>query len=162
MADVIKTIGEDFQFHGSSPRFLIDDRFYKRIGLDNFGTNQLLLDQLNKANLSFLDCRVSMQACLNTDGSLCEDIENLCTNAWKIHLDICNNSNYNKLDLFLSCMNEICHTIPAEFDCTKSAIKNFVEDFPRFVDTNEDPEFASFKRWWGRGQQYISLMRNPQ
>lgn len=161
MVDVIETLGQDFQFQGSSPRFLMDDRFYKHIGLNNYGNNQLLLEQFAKINLSFLDCSVSMSDCNGLDASLCRDIEILCADAWDIHLDICNKSNYQELDRFLQCMNNIRNLLPPGFESTGYAIDDFRENFPRFLDSSDNSVFTSFMSWWGRGQQYISMTRNP-
>lgn len=161
MKDVIGTIGCDFQFHGSSPRFLIDDRFYKHVTNSDFGINEILLNQFEKINVSFIDHKLPLSSVSNLDMEICKDIELLSKYAWDIHLNICSNQSYETLDDFLSIMNKIEKLLPDGFEITKESINDFCLKFPKFLENLDTSIFSSFNSWWGRGQQYISLIRNP-
>lgn len=161
LSDVISTLGEDFQFHGSSPRFLIDDRFYKHVSNSRFGVNEIFLKQYDYMNIPFIDYRVPMNNVFDLDLGICRDIEDLCKHAWDVHLNICGDLSYESLEEFLSIIKEVEDLLPESFNITKNSIKNFRTSFPIFIENQKSVNFSNFNSWWGRAQQYISLIRNP-
>jgi 2-polyprenyl-3-methyl-5-hydroxy-6-metoxy-1,4-benzoquinol methylase len=58
MTDCLSALGSSFDFLGSSPSFLVDDRFYKSINRNTQTSNDLLKLQFPKISLALIDSRV--------------------------------------------------------------------------------------------------------
>ena len=157
MLDTSNTLGSAFDFYGSSPRFLIDDRFYKKIGRSASTSNDLLNQQFGRLTLALLDYRISFLdiICINQS----KDIENLCTELFNLHIEIIDTNCYNKLDDFIYCMKLIRKILTEVSVTTALSIDDFIINFPKIVDTNIFTDLVEFSKWWGRGQQYTSFTR---
>jgi 2-polyprenyl-3-methyl-5-hydroxy-6-metoxy-1,4-benzoquinol methylase len=159
LLDSINTLGNEFDFYGSSPQFLIDDRFYKKIGPDDLSSSTLAKQQFPAIYLALIDYRVKILKALEHRTSL--ELEPACKAAYDLHTIICADSSYDKLDQFLACLREINGMIPCQFEATINSIQEFIELFPRFLENQEvRADFQSFSSWWGRGQQYVSFIRS--
>jgi len=155
--DCIKVLGDSFDFYSSSPKFLIDDRFYKKIDSRASKTNLLVKQQFSQCSLAFLDYRVPLVEVLTSKGSV--EMEFLCKTLFDIHVKILESNNYESLDLFLENLKNLCRSLPLPFADTTRSIDEFVGNFPKFVDGAKDASFEEFAKWWGRGQQYVSFVR---
>ena len=161
LSDVITSLDKAFEFHGSSPRFCIDDRFYKKVTDSRYGINSLVLDQMPYIEVSLLDYRVPLTSVIGLDSGICREIDEYCREAWKIQLKTIADSSYAHLDDYLSTLKSISLLLPLGFQSTKDSIDDFIRVFPHYIDKSRSHSFSSFQSWWGRGQQYISLIRRP-
>lgn len=157
MLDSVSTLSERFEFFGSSPKFLVDGRFYKKIGRSAKGSNDLLAEQYPSLGYALLDYRIDVIQSLKEPVSL--ELEHLCAHLYYLQTQIATSGCYATLAEFIDGLREVGSKLPPVFKATSASIDEFVEVFPRAVETNATPEFKEFGKWWGRGQQYISLFR---
>lgn len=157
LKDSIETINEEFQFYNSSPKFLTDDRWYKKVIPGSVDSNTLALLQYHRLCSTLIDHRYSINEMIID--VFPEEIEFLSIRACEIHNEIINQNNFNLLFDFLSVLQEIEVKLPDSFKLTKASIKDYRSDFKRFLDDPFGEYFQKFKKWWGRGQQYASFLR---
>jgi SAM-dependent methyltransferase len=157
MIDSSRSLGPSFDFNGSSPKFLIDDRFYKKIDRSAHTSNDLLIQQFSNLSLALLDYRVSLLDILRSTKST--DLEELCVELFEISVDIIEDNSYRKLDAFLALLKEVDEALPDVSRPTSLAIKEFIRKFPEVIERNATTDFPNFSHWWGRGQQYASFTR---
>ena len=159
MTDSIAALEKDFEYYSSSPRFLIDDRWYKKVNESSVTVNDLLNQQYAALNTFLLDTRVSLKDILQIkDSAKLSIIELLCKSACVIHDKIVQENSFNRLEDFITALRELSATLPEEFDVTKISISDFISGIRKFAMGDENADFDSFKKWWGRGQQYISFI----
>jgi SAM-dependent methyltransferase len=157
LLDSISTIGGEFVFYGSSPKFLIDDRFYKKIDRSAKSTNELAYEQFSALSLAMLDYRVPILKTI--DFSQSKLLDDLSASLEKIVEEILESNSYDRLDDFLFHLKLLREILPEESQQTIISITDFIENFPRLIETNIQPQFDEFSKWWGRGQQYVSFIR---
>ena len=157
LLDAASATSDRFEFFGSSPKFLIDDRFYKKIGRSAKGSNELLAEQYSSLGYALLDYRVnviqSMKEPINTE------LEDLCANLYALQTEIVGSGSYSSLPDFMGGLRELRSWLPGASESTMASIDEFVDVFPRAVKRNEVPQFEEFAKWWGRSQQYASFLR---
>lgn len=157
MLESVSVLKENFDFYGSSPRFLIDDRFYKKIGRLAKGPNDLLAEQYPMLGYALLDYRVDAVQSLKEPINF--ELEDSCTDLFGLQTEIVKSGSYSSLPDFIDGLRGLSSRIPMVFGDTVDSINEFIEVFPRAVGKNTLPQFSEFAKWWGRGQQYISLHR---
>ena len=86
-------------------------------------------------------------------------IEELCVVLFDIQTDIIETNSYDRLDDFMNCLQRVRDLLPEASHCTAVAINDFIENFPKSVETNTISELSEFSRWWGRGQMYGGFTR---
>ena len=146
--DAINTIGGLFDVYGSSPRFLTDWRWYKEVE----GYNDKALHNYYRSNLNLLDYRSTFEQHSIEFG---KRLENLGSRAWRYMCEIERGEKHSWGPLF-SLMKAICSHIAEKAPETVLAIQEAVK---LLQGDNRDKELKHFPQWWGRGQQYISLIR---
>jgi len=157
LLDACKCLESEFDFYGSSPRFLIDDRFYKTINKSALSSNELVALQFPDLTLALLDYRVGLIDILKSRHA--SQLESLCMEAFSTHLEIVNTNSYSKLDEFMDVLKDIIRILPKVSDSTSIALNDFIYNFPKFLQNNKEVDFPEFSQWWGRGQQYVSFIR---
>jgi len=157
MVDSSRALGPNFDFNGSSPKFLVDDRFYKKIDRSAQTSNDLLAQQFSDLSLALLDYRVSFLDILKSVKSA--DFEEICLELCKIQLDIVKDNSYQKLEEFLALLKKVKEALPDVSAKTSLAIGEFIRKFPEVIEKNTMTDFPNFSQWWGRGQQYASFTR---
>lgn len=157
MADSSQSLGPRFDFHGSSPKFLIDDRYYKKVDRLAKTSNDLLIQQFSNLSLALLDYRVSLLDILKS--VKLADIEEMCVELFDIQIEIVNENSYRKLDEFLALLKKVEEALPYVSQPTSIAINEFIRKFPEVIQKNKMTDFPNFSQWWGRGQQYASFTR---
>ena len=157
LLDAASATSNGFEFFGSSPKFLIDDRFYKKIGRSAKGSNELLAQQYPSLSYALLDYRVSVIQSMKEPIKI--ELEDLCANLYAISAEIVGSSSYSSLPDFIDGLRELRSWLPMASESTMASINEFVEVFPRAVRRNEVPQFEEFAKWWGRGQQYASFLK---
>lgn len=157
MIDSINSLGNDFDFYQSSPKFLIDDRFYKKIGISADSTSTLVKRQYSKISLGLIDYRINF---LDLSGFLqLNDLENLCMKLINIHNIIIESNSYDRLEDFMFYLSQVRDMISFTSQETADSITDFIENFPIVLEGNTYLKFKEFSKWWGRGQQYVSFIR---
>jgi len=157
--DTINLLNDDFIFYSSSPKFAQDDRFYKKVDPSNWGINDLAIDECKEYGTGMIDYRIPIKLARIVGAKQTKEIEKKCLEAWNMQLEIVNTLSYSKLSNFVEIALDIEASLPIEFNATKASIQEFCSEFALFVKGEADGKFEKFKNWWGRGQQYISMMR---
>jgi hypothetical protein len=91
--------------------------------------------------------------------SITKELETACEAALKVHHEIWHSNAVNEIPKFTYCLREIHNMIAGVLPRTAEAITDFLEGLKQFSDGNPDADFASFRTWFGRGQQYVSFTR---
>jgi hypothetical protein len=158
LPDTIQAIKQEFEFYQSSPSFVTDDRWYKKVTKSSADSNDLLMQQYSNMAACLIDYRLDLRSILKTHNDL-TDIERLSTLACEIHDVIINNESYDNLDEFFRIILEIKELLPFEFNLTRLAIDDFIISMKGFIENHKTVNFSEFRKWWGRGQQYASFIR---
>lgn len=154
-AEVLKN---DFDFYHSLPSFLIDDRWYKKVGRGSMSSSDMLKLQYPVLAAGLLDYRIPLTTSFSNQESI-GPIEMLSQRACDIHNSILDSRSYLALDEFFRVLREISANLPADYAPTIAALNDFEYSLMRFIDNSKVLEFHEFKKWWGRGQQYCSFIR---
>jgi len=150
--EVITCLNNQFDVYGSSPRFLTDWRWYKDIVGDDRRFNDLALKNYYRNNLNLLDYRFEFPEHSLAFG---EKLEDLCFQSWDLMCRI----EYGEESVwqdFFALMLELRIHIEKLAPITAEAIS---EASTMLQNGSPEIEINQFSHWWGRGQQYLSLIR---
>ena len=150
--EVVTCVNEQYDVFGSSPRFMIDWRWYKDIIGDNREFNELALVNYYQNNLNMLDYRFEFPIHTTAFG---KKLEELGSQSWDLMCRIEHGEELAWQD-FYTLMQELCSHIEELAPVTVTAIEEAVT---LLQNGHPDMELKQFPQWWGRGQQYISLIR---
>lgn len=153
-----ETLTDEFDFYRSSPSFVTDDRWYKKVTRGSRRSSDLLAEQYPVMAASLIDYRVALKAVMTVRQDL-GFVEELSRLACAVHENILESNSYGDLDEFFRIILELKRHFPADFSLTASAIDDFVVSLREFIDDPHKIAFHQFKNWWGRGQQYASFIR---
>ncbi|MBK9350980.1 MAG: hypothetical protein IPN05_12725 [Sulfuritalea sp.] len=150
--DVIETIGDQFDVYGSSPQFLTDWRWYKEITGASRAFNELALLNYYQNNLNLLDYRFQFPSHTEHFGRVLEGLGN---QSWEIMCRVERGDDDAWGDFYVL-MEDVCAHIQFLAPETTVAIREAVD-----LLKGKDPDIKlnHFPKWWGRGQQYLSLIR---
>lgn len=158
--DAADLISNTFNFYNSSPSFLIDDRWYKKVGSTDATRTDLLKNQYGILAISLLDYRVPISSIFKIeDQQSLTEIEFLCSQVCLLHNEILTNSSYHSIDKVIDTLQEISNTLPEAFAETKRSITDYKRVLTELAHSGNLLEFKEFKNFWGRGQQYVSFLR---
>ncbi len=155
--DTMYALCDEFVFHGSLPRFFNDGRWYKAFDQRSDNTNQSLVDQYYSIAPCLLDYRLEIQG-LQKYQSLGNRIEDIALTIYNQHSKILDDPDDYGVPDYLDQIKELYNYLPTEFDLVKQSISCYLECFPEYT-SGSNVAFNFFKSWWGRGQQYICLLR---
>jgi len=150
--EVIDCLDKQFEIHGFSPRLFTDWRWYKDLTGENRKFNNKALDNYYKTNLNLLDYRYEFPA-HSTDFGI--KLEELGSQSWDMMCKIEQGDESAWKDI-LEVFNQISTHIEKQAPETSTAI---LEAITLLKSGHIDMELKHFPQWWGRGQQYISLIR---
>tara|TARA_B100001057_G_scaffold481909_1_gene556503 strand:- start:1610 stop:2746 length:1137 start_codon:yes stop_codon:yes gene_type:complete len=148
----ILTLKADFDAFSSSPCFITDWRWYKEITGRNRKFNENFIDQYYKNNLNLLDYRSTIDPHHIDFG---KKLEKICNESYEISLQI----EMGKEDLwddFFECSSALGDHIKDQAPITYLSIR---EAITMLRNGDLGMELKYFPPWWGRGQQYLSLIR---
>jgi SAM-dependent methyltransferase len=154
----------DFDYLGSSPSFFVDWRWYKQFGDPMQNAREHAMAQWETAPPMLLDCRIPPFRTHTANLAYSSEIRRLATSfnheveiAWR------SNSYANEADL-RSTISELLAVLAQSqlLVGTRRALNEFARELPRLIDGDFTGEIPEFRSWWGRGQQYLSVMRDPR
>jgi len=151
--DVIACLEKRFDIYGSSPRFLQDWRWYKEIIGENRRFNDKAMESYYTSNLNLLDYRFEFSTHSLKFG---KKLENLAFQSWDMMLRIEQGDESVWKELFLL-LKELCAHVEKLAPETSVAIR---EAMTLLQSGHPDMELNHFPKWWGRGQQYLSLIKH--
>ncbi len=153
--EVIACLNGEFDVYGSSPRFLTDWRWYKEIVGDERKFSELALDNYYKNNLNLLDYRFNFPEHSRAYG---EKLEDFGSRSWDLMCEI-EHGNDLIWKEFFDLMDELCSHIEDQAPTTVLAIR---EAIALLQSETPNMDLLQFPQWWGRGQQYLSLIRKKR
>lgn len=138
-------------FHGSSPRFTEDYRWYKspEISVDNL--SKIAIQNYWEKCHNFLDFRTTIDAAKAEENKLLFD---LCRDVYfAVH--------ERKWDLISRKVVETrCEEIKNLISSTLSSTTDSLDSFLLYWFSGHSKDLKEFKPWWGRGTQYVSVVKS--
>ncbi len=151
--DVIEALSDDFDIYGTSPKFITDWRWYKDITGSKTRFNEIAEKSYYQTNLHLIDFNFNFQPHSINFG---KELEHLCDRSWEIMIKI-QNDETSQWQVFFELLDSIADLISSNAPQTAKAVKESSRWLQDGASLTVDLEF--FPQWWGRGQQYISLIR---
>jgi SAM-dependent methyltransferase len=152
--DVINTLDNDFQFYSSSPNFYLERRWYKDLFSSNKYSNKSIMSAYYKNNINLIDYRFDFDSASESFGY---ELEELCSRAWPLMCQIQDNDK-SKFQDFYELLTDISKLLKQYLPITSSAIDEACSWLRSGCSPDMNLKF--FPEWWGRGQQYISLIKH--
>ena len=153
--EVIQCLSSDFDVLGSSPKFITDWRWYKDVVGEDREFNQIATDSYYKNNLNLLDYRFEFPPHSVEFG---KRLEKECVKTWSLMKKIQKTEEgWNELWVVL----ENISVLIDEFAPQSAAA---IREASLWLQ-NEAPAhqiLQHFPSWWGRGQQYVSLIKKNE
>lgn len=150
----IDTLSDDFDAYGSSPSFTTDLRWYKTVHGGRRGFNERMIECYFRRLETMVDCRFSPPDHEEETG---RTLEGLCKDVWD--LMAATEATGKRLDapervagLLVPIADALRHRLPE----TAAALDEVSEVF---TGHRSEAELRLFPAFWGRGQQYLSLIR---
>jgi SAM-dependent methyltransferase len=151
--DVIGSIGHCFEAYNTSPKFLVDWRWYKEVIGTSRLFNEIALERYYQSNLNLLDYRFEFE-----DHSVAfgEKLEILGNEVWVLMCRIENGEKTAWTDVF-HVLAELASLVRPRAEITSDTILEAVE----LLNSGDRGRATRLvPSWWGRGQQYLTLIRN--
>ncbi|NEO82889.1 MAG: methyltransferase domain-containing protein [Spirulina sp. SIO3F2] len=150
--EIIEALSDSFDFYSSSPKFITDWRWYKEILGQDRGFNDNALACYYRNNLNLIDYRYVFDAHSTAFG---KDLEAICSDSWELMTQI-QQGNSSKWQAIFDLLAEIASVVEPVTPNTALAIREASEWLQDGVSVERELQY--FPRWWGRGQQYVSLI----
>jgi len=157
--DAIDALDDDFDVVGTSPRFAQDWRWYKAVPGDKASVNGHIREEYDKWSAYFLDYRIEPDGALKFSSKTLEDA---CADALDAHVDIWENDDVKAMPAFLEKLSAIADLVEGDMSLTARSIADFIVGMKQLLDGNMDADFGAFRPWFGRGLQYVSLIRRAR
>lgn len=158
MPEAIRLLSDDFEAYGSSPLFFQNWQWYKEfVNLDN-GINQSFIEQYQAAELSFLNR--NEQVNLAEPKSVIE-LSKIVGDLYHCHRLFWKDGKQDDWLDIKSKLNKIASLIQSSNPNTFKVVKDYIQAVDKiFIGVApEDVDFHQFESFWGKGQQYLSLIR---
>ena len=158
ISDALFALENEFDFLGSSPRFLSDWRWYKQIDGKDPGINTLAIDQYRSQSGLLMDYR-HQEGISDIDG---ERLEAKCQKAFDTHIEIWNRDDISSIPEFLEMTCDIADYIQIAMPKTSKALRDYANGMDGMLSGQFDADFGTFRELFGRGQQYASFIRRSE
>ena len=151
--DAIEALQNNYDVYGSSPGFMTDWRWYKKIIGDDRGYNKLALDCYYQNNLNLIDYRFEFKKHSESFGI---ELESLCKKSWDI-MCLIQNGDSTQLSFFIDLLIDISSLVGEKSPKTSQAIVEASHWLQDGAPLKQNLKY--FPEWWGRGQQYVSFIK---
>ena len=157
ISDVLNTL-ENFEIQSTFPLFQFDLSWYKNHKTSKDLNSNVLDLQLIRLESLLFDYRISYKEYFDIPLKTLERNSEVINRAYDEVFKILNRDiNTPNLKRLIFELENLCTELPSIHRLTVSSISDFI-DFLNSTD-RKNYKFTSFKSWWGRGQQYISLRK---
>jgi 2-polyprenyl-3-methyl-5-hydroxy-6-metoxy-1,4-benzoquinol methylase len=154
--EAIDSLDSDFDFLGTSPSFVQDWRWYKAIPRNSKTWNDVAQAEYRRWEPFLIDYRLQPADCIP---AVTAGLEAACEEALDIHHEIWHSNSVNDIPRFADCLLVIRAMIAGPAPETARAISDYMNGLEKLVEGHTGADFGSFRRWFGRGQQYLSFSR---
>ena len=149
--DAIAHLGTAAVFHGSSPRFVEDHRWYKDPDLSVSEQNKDAIQNYWEKCHNFLDSRLPRST---RDTNINKSLYQLCNELYlEVYTTNWSNDSHSRV-------LEICLKLKAHFTDLGELINNSLDAFIDYWQSGSVASLQEFRPFWGRGTQYISFIKN--
>lgn len=156
--DALTALGPNCDFMGSSPRFVMDWRWYKDVVHERNGINSIVLENYYANIHNFIDHSCVFQSfSVEQNMKIYENSEKIFTLA----LEYQHTREINLFSELAFCVNDIANRIlllgePAHVTCSK--LRDAAIGLQALGSGKPFPNFGTFASLFGRGQQYVSFI----
>ncbi len=156
--DAINSLFSEFDFHGSSPNFFVDPRWYKNIYGDQERINELAIESFRKNIHNLLDYRYTFDPIEESTG---KKIASLCQAIFELVILIQNEGNHkNTIAELNTRIQELITLVSGFSENTADSLRDFSSGLEEYLKGRPFPStLDKFGSWFGRGQQYVSFIR---
>ncbi len=138
-------------FHGSSPRFTEDYRWYKSPDISVENLSKIAMQNYWEKCHNFLDFRTTIDAVKPETNKL---LFELCNDVYSaVHEDKWHLNSRKTVEIHC---NEIKKLITFSMPSAAASLGSFL----LFWSTGDHMDLKEFRPWWGRGTQYVSVIKS--
>lgn len=154
--DAVSALADEFEVYGGSPKFLTDWRWYKDLDGNTARLNECAIAEYREKSVSLIDCR-SVAPVLPAEIS--EKISHLCESAYWVMIDLRNSDerDFSKIIEICSDLVELSKDFLPNIATPVAEVVEYLRSYPS-IDASKF--FNSFSSFFGRGQQYVSFVKN--
>lgn len=156
LSSAIAALDDAFEVIGTSPAFLADWRWYKAIPESALSRNQYALQQIDQFAAGFIDYRHDP---VPTSPALGRAVEARCQALWERHVDLLEEGGLALLPEFLKDVAALSALLPDAYAPARRSLDDYLVGVQELLTGREDANFGSFRTLFGRGQQYLAMMR---
>ncbi|XPF96190.1 class I SAM-dependent methyltransferase [Colwellia sp. RE-S-Sl-9] len=154
LEEALVALPDEFNVLGCSPKFIQDWRWYKE---SHSGNKNTILQSYTEWSPYLIDYRVTPKIAFEQSQS--QELLRLCDKAMQIHNVYRTSCLEKDLDNFILVLKSIDKLIGENMIETSLAINNFIAAIPLLKNGDFDCDLSLFRKWFGRGQQYLSVVR---
>ena len=151
--NALTALPKDFSILGTSPNFLQDWRWYKEADKNS----SPYIHSYHVWSGYLLDYRSQPENTFSINEA--HLLEELSQNARVFQDHFRRTSSFEYLDKFIDCLNEISALVSEKIPESSKSIIDFIRGVEQLKAGDITADFSSFHQWFGRGQQYISVVR---
>lgn len=156
MREAIETLDGQFSVHGASPNFLTDWTWYKEVPTRPESDNEVALHQFDENLHNFIDYS---RLHAPRDAGDNRRLHQLCDEVFDHILDLENTTGVPDLEQAIRLCDRLADEVSKFSSETGLAFGEFAQGLRTAAETGTFPEMPLFAGLWGRGQQYLSFIR---
>lgn len=151
IATALTELSNKVKFLGSSPKFSTDWHWYKSPEVLDNALDQKIISDFISISHNLLDSRI-ISAPRRVNQNL--DLSKFAKTVY----DLVRTSDWDEKSdqLLLACCERILDFLPDDAPETRQSLQSFI----KFLDTGNSGDLTNFRSWWGRGMQYVSVIKN--
>jgi len=157
LEEAIDALHPEFSVHGTSPNFLVDRRWYKRITgpASDFNAiaNQMYLSELH----NFIDARTAHSVRDPQDNRA---LLAACNEAYEAIVNHSEERNSAATARVMQALEALRGEMAGLDPLTVRSFDDFLAVAQRLQTGERDVEWGDFASWFGQGQQYLSMVRD--
>jgi SAM-dependent methyltransferase len=153
--EAIGALGLDFEIYGSSPEFMVDLRWYKQLYGAERAFNERAADAYHRNMLNFLDYRIAVQA---HDAAMGIAIAERCRRLYTMMQAIEESAGQREAAEAAPLIREIARLAESS-PRTARALSELADVLEIEPLGNPNDRLDEFVSYFGRGMQYLSLVR---
>ncbi|HXT41004.1 MAG TPA: class I SAM-dependent methyltransferase [Candidatus Angelobacter sp.] len=151
--EAVTALGDSAMILGSSPRFLIDWRWYKNIFGRQCADNSFAMNAYYELGLNLMDCRVRLP---QDSQGVVRRVESLSQEIYEgIFARERGTARFSSRQL-LALLKPLANALRTHSPVTHRSVKSFISYLQS--DTRNGKALREFRKWWGRGQQYLGFV----
>ncbi len=158
LPEAVTALDGDFDAYGSSPLFFQNWQWYKEFVNPDNGINKDFIKQYNTMELSFLN-KDEIVTCV--EEGLVRATKSTLKDLYLCHRQFWASGSHTHWVEIQNKLGSIADLVEATNPATCAVLRDYITAVNRIMSGEpvEQVDFGKFKSFWGRGQQYLSLIR---